>query len=422
MKTFIVLLSCFMLLALTSSGNAQIKPSTFSLTPYIGGYTFEGNQHLKTRPVYGLRAGYDFTRNLGVEALFGYVSTDYNGSDAGGTQGTKVYNYRLEGLYHLMPASKLVPFVSAGVGGQRVLYPAGVSDKTRAAFSYGAGLKYFLTERVALRADVRHVLVFDSIYNNLEYTLGLGFVFGAPKPVPIPVPAKEVRDSDGDGVPDDLDKCPDTPKGVIVDKDGCPLDSDNDGVPDYLDKCPDTPKGVIVDKDGCPLDSDNDGVPDYLDKCPDTPKGVQVDENGCPPPAPVTAQKAAAAMTETEAQMLEKGRVTLNVEFDTGKTLVKPRYNKEIEKVAEVMKKYPELKVVIEGHTDNIGGAKYNQNLSQRRAEAIKNVMVKKYKIEASRLTAKGFGFSKPIADNKTKEGKQKNRRVEAATDYVIKK
>ena len=392
MKTFIVLLSCFMLLALTSSGYAQIKPSTFSLTPYIGGYTFEGNQHLKTRPVYGLRAGYDFTRNLGVEALFGYASTDYNGTDAGGAQGTNVYNYRLEGLYHLMPASKLVPFVSAGVGGQRVLYPAGVSDKTRAAFSYGAGLKYFLTERVALRADVRHVLVFDSIYNNLEYTLGLGFVFGAPKPVPIPVPAKEVRDSDGDGVPDDLDKCPDTPKGVIV------------------------------DKDGCPLDSDNDGVPDYLDKCPDTPKGVQVDENGCPPPAPVTAQKAAAAMTETEAQMLEKGRVTLNVEFDTGKTLVKPRYNKEIEKVAEVMKKYPELKVVIEGHTDNIGGAKYNQNLSQRRAEAIKNVMVKKYKIEASRLTAKGFGFSKPIADNKTKEGKQKNRRVEAATDYVIKK
>ncbi len=392
MKTFIVLLSCFMLLALTSSGYAQIKPSTFSLTPYIGGYTFEGNQHLKTRPVYGLRAGYDFTRNLGVEALFGYASTDYNGTDAGGAQGTNVYNYRLEGLYHLMPASKLVPFVSAGVGGQRVLYPAGVSDKTRAAFSYGAGLKYFLTERVALRADVRHVLVFDSIYNNLEYTLGLGFVFGAPKPVPIPVPAKEVRDSDGDGVPDDLDKCPDTPKGVIV------------------------------DKDGCPLDSDNDGVPDYLDKCPDTPEGVKVDENGCPPPAPVTAQKAAAAMTETEAQMLEKGRVTLNVEFDTGKTLVKPRYNKEIEKVAEVMKKYPELKVVIEGHTDNIGGAKYNQNLSQRRAEAIKNVMVKKYKIEASRLTAKGFGFSKPIADNKTKEGKQKNRRVEAATDYVIKK
>lgn len=354
MKTFIVLLSCFMLLALTSSGYAQIKPSTFSLTPYIGGYTFEGNQHLKTRPVYGLRAGYNFTRNIGVEALFGYASTDYNGTDAGGTQGTNVYNYRLEGLYHLMPASKLVPFVSAGVGGQTVQYPAGVSDKTRAAFGYGAGLKYFLTERVALRADVRHVLVFDSIYNNLEYTFGLGFVFGAPKPVPIPVKVEAVA-----------------PKAEEV---------------------------KVV-------------APEQKQEIPVQQEAPKVE-----------APKAAPVKTETEAQMLEKGRVTLNVEFDTGKTLVKPRYNKEIEKVAEVMKKYPELKVVIEGHTDNVGGAKYNQNLSQRRAEAIKNVLVKKYKIEASRLTAKGYGFSKPIADNKTKEGKQKNRRVEAAVEYVIKK
>ena len=89
-------------------------------------------------------------------------------------------------------------------------------------------------------------------------------------------------DMDGDGVPDYLDKCPKTPEGVKVDKDGCPLDSDKDGVPDYLDKCPNTPEGIKVDKNGCPLDSDEDGVPDYLDKCPNTPEGVQVDKNGCP--------------------------------------------------------------------------------------------------------------------------------------------
>ncbi len=89
-------------------------------------------------------------------------------------------------------------------------------------------------------------------------------------------------DSDGDGVPDYLDKCANTPAGVKVDKNGCPLDSDGDGVPDYLDKCPNTPAGVKVDKDGCPLDSDGDGVPDYLDKCANTPAGVKVDKNGCP--------------------------------------------------------------------------------------------------------------------------------------------
>ena len=123
---------------------------------------------------------------------------------------------------------------------------------------------------------------------------------------------------------------------------------------------------------------------------------------------------------EVEQKILEKGRATLDVEFDTGKAIVKPKYYKDIQSVAEVMKKYPDLKIVIEGHTDNVGGEKYNLNLSQKRAEAIKNIMVTKFNIEPSRLTAKGFGYSKPIASNSTKEGRQKNRRVEAAVEYTV--
>ncbi len=90
------------------------------------------------------------------------------------------------------------------------------------------------------------------------------------------------KDSDGDGVKDSRDLCPDTPPGVKVDEDGCALDADKDGVPDYLDQCPNTPAGVRVDKNGCALDSDGDGVPDYLDKCPNTPAHAKVDEFGCP--------------------------------------------------------------------------------------------------------------------------------------------
>jgi hypothetical protein len=85
-----------------------------------------------------------------------------------------------------------------------------------------------------------------------------------------------------DGVRDADDLCPNTPRGVIVDQTGCPVDSDGDGVPDGLDACPSTPEGAQVDERGCPLDSDNDGVYDGLDQCPNTPAGVQVDENGCP--------------------------------------------------------------------------------------------------------------------------------------------
>jgi len=226
-------------------------------------------------------------------------------------------------------------------------------------------------------------------------------------------------DSDGDGVPDYLDKCPGTPAGVKVEQDGCPLDSDGDGVPDYLDKCPGTPAGVKLDKDGCPLDSDGDGIPDYLDKCPDTPKGMAVDQDGCPLAARVQPSEAVSAV---ETQIVEKGRVTLNVEFDFDKAVIKKKFHDEIGNLAAVMKKYPDLKITIEGHTDNVGGLTYNEKLSQRRADAVKKYLVEKFGIEDSRLTAKGYGPIRPIESNATKEGRQKNRRVEAAAEYIIKK
>jgi len=123
-----------------------------------------------------------------------------------------------------------------------------------------------------------------------------------------------------------------------------------------------------------------------------------------------------------KASEVEKGRVTLNVEFDTGKSVVKPKYYNKIRNVAEAMKKNPDLKMVIEGHTDNVGGERYNLNLSQKRAEAVKSIMVTKFNIEPSRLMTNGFGYSKPIASNSTKEGRQKNRRVEAAVEYPTEK
>jgi OmpA-OmpF porin, OOP family len=227
-------------------------------------------------------------------------------------------------------------------------------------------------------------------------------------------------DSDKDGVYDYLDKCPGTPAGVKVNQDGCPLDTDKDGVYDYLDKCPGTPVGVKVDQDGCPLDTDKDGVYDYLDKCPGTPLGVKVDQDGCPPPVVQRAVRQAEIAMETA--VVEKGRVTLNVEFDFDKAGIRQTAHEEIGNLAAVMKKYTDLKILVEGHTDNIGGENYNEQLSQRRADAVKNYLVEKFGIEASRLTTKAYGLTRPIASNATEEGRQKNRRVEAAAEYIIKK
>lgn len=193
-------------------------------------------------------------------------------------------------------------------------------------------------------------------------------------------------DSDGDGVPDSRDQCPGTPQGVKVDANGCPLDSDGDGVPDYMDKCPNTPQGVAVDANGCPPDGDGDGVPDYMDKCPNTPMGAHVNAVGCWEVA--------------------------NIEFAFDRWQILPRFYPALDAAIGILREAPALNVEIAGHTDNMGTAAYNQTLSEKRAGAVVDYMVQKG-IKSSRLSSKGYGFSKPIASNDTEQGRQENRRVE---------
>jgi OOP family OmpA-OmpF porin len=141
-----------------------------------------------------------------------------------------------------------------------------------------------------------------------------------------------------------------------------------------------------------------------------------------PPPEMKEVKKAAEAATEVEQKIIEKGRANLLVKFDFDKAVIKPNYHKEIENLADVMKKYPDLHIVVEGHTCNIGGKQYNENLSQQRAEAIKEIMVNKFNIDSTRIEVKGYGLSRPIASNATREGRQQNRRAEAAVEFIISK
>ncbi len=164
------------------------------------------------------------------------------------------------------------------------------------------------------------------------------------------------------------------------------MDSDHDGVYDYMDKCPGTPENVSVDDRGCPFDSDKDGVPDYKDNCPDTPAGAPVNVKGC--------------------------WTLSNILFDTGKYEIKTDSLADINASVAVLEKNPSMRIIIQGYTDNVGSAKYNQILSEKRAEAVKLYLVQKG-IDAKRLTTQGFGFSSPVATNKTQQGRALNRRVE---------
>ena len=223
-------------------------------------------------------------------------------------------------------------------------------------------------------------------------------------------------DSDGDGIYDYMDQCPNTPKGVKVDERGCPIDTDGDGVFDYKDQCPGTPKGATVDTRGCPLDTDGDGVYDYMDQCPNTPKGVKVDERGCPLDTDgdgVFDYKDQCPGTPKGATVNQVGCwILTGVLFDTAKWDIKPQAYPKLNEVMRILKKNPSMKLEVQGHTDNRGSAAYNKKLSTNRSKAVMEYLVKNG-IDQNRLTAVGFGFSRPAASNDTQEGRALNRRVE---------
>lgn len=209
-------------------------------------------------------------------------------------------------------------------------------------------------------------------------------------------------DSDGDGVPDYTDLCPDTPPGIKVDAYGCPYDTDSDGVPDYLDQCPDTPYEVEVDKYGCPVDEDLDGVPDHLDQCPGTLPGVQVDEKGC---------EIVIAPPPTGVS-LDKLVLSSETSFEFNSAQLKPAAYPELDKLLEQMKKYPMSRWRIEGHTDNVGTEDGNAKMSKMRAESVLNYFVSRG-IPQGRFEVVGLGSRQPVSDNATPDGRAKNRRVE---------
>jgi len=215
---------------------------------------------------------------------------------------------------------------------------------------------------------------------------------------------KSDPDSDGDGVADKSDNCPGTGSGISVDGNGCPLDRDNDGIPDYKDQCPDSKAGVAVDDSGCAIDNDTDkdGVANNIDQCPNTPAGRQVDAKGCK-----------FVLTRTE-------EMSMNINFASNSSNVEQGEYPEIEQVANFLKKYGDVSTVIEGHTDDRGAASYNLNLSQSRANAVRNVLIERYGIAANRVTAKGYGEAKPISTNDTKAGRLANRRVVAVMKAQI--
>jgi len=406
--------------------------------------------------LFGLRLGLYFNPMLGVELEGGVIPSESRGSPVFDVWIAAYRAHIIAQFRSENPEHHFVPFVVVGGGAMTVLsstHEEIISTDTDPELYVGVGFKWRVDNGWGLRADAR--LLFPPSSNgqgvvlppkqDAELLFSVYKEFGrkAEKKVEVVVPAGP-KDSDGDGINDDADKCPTEAedKDGFQDDDGCPdNDNDNDGVADASDKCPMDPedKDGFQDDDGCPdPDNDQDGIPDAADKCPtdaEDKDGFQ-DDDGCPDPdndgdgVPDGSDKCPDQQETKNGYQDDDGcpddvpkavakftGAIKGINFKTGSDEILRSSNATLDAAVKVLKDFPDLKLEIQGHTDNqamMKGSKFADNmaLSQARADAVKTYMVGKG-IDESRLTAKGYGDTVPVADNKNKAGQAKNRRVE---------
>jgi len=461
--TIVTALAAGGIVASTSTADANVEIGgtagihVFSQVNELGVNDVSPADSERNSALFGLRLGVFFTPMFGIEGEFGVVPSESR------RDVFDVWNltYRAQVVAQFRtknPQVKLIPFVFLGGGAFSIVSNGGsqhdsqIAKDTDAMLYLGAGLKYRVDNGWGLRLDAR--LLFPpsskstSFTEDFETLLSIYKEWGRAKPEKAAPPVD--NDPDHDGIVGDADKCPTEPedKDGFQDADGCPdPDNDNDGIPDTADKCPNEPedKDGFQDADGCPdPDNDGDGIPDAVDKCPMEPEdkdGFQ-DEDGCPDPDndgdgipdvsdkcpndPETKngyQDADGCPDEIPAKLKQFTGVIQGINFKVSDAALQPTSNATLDKAVAVLKEFGDLKLEIQGHTDDQplkAKGKYadNQALSQARAESVKAYFVAKG-INESRLIAKGYGDTVPIDDPKGLKGgkldaaRAKNRRVE---------
>lgn len=321
----------------------------------------------------------------------------------------------------------LQPYFTAGVGAHkyRVYYGAFIP------LGVGLNIDFFNEAKINIQSRYQVPVTNETANYHFFHSIGVSARIGKKKePVVVapPPPVPEVKDSDGDGIFDDKDKCPTVPG--LAKYEGCPIpDTDKDGINDENDKCPTVPG--LAKYEGCPIpDTDNDGINDEEDKCPTTPgvaryegcpipdtdkDGINDEEDKCPTIPGVPAQQGCPEITEEVKKTVSYA--AQNIYFATGSTKLLSKSFGPLNEVVKVLTENPSLKLKIDGHTDNTGSDDFNLKLSDGRAAAVKTYLVSKG-IGEDRLESEGFGENQPVADNKTAAGRQKNRRVEMKVFY----
>lgn len=381
MNTRTLMASAVALFGLASSAQVLSAEQPWYVVPFASYIQPDHDRRADGDVGAGVGVGKVLGQNWNLELEGVYDSLDLN--DVSGK--FKHQGVSFNGLYFLNRNPALAPYGVLSVGSLRHQYQTNKHSELFYEAGIGA-LHQFSESSLQLRGDLRYRVDRDdesieghSQFNDWVLNVGLVIPFGgaAPKPVvsaPVAVAAPVV-----------VAAAPPPAQAPAP----APVDSDGDGVTDDKDRCPNTPAGTKVNAQGCPVDSDGDGVLDADDKCPDTVKGAKVDAQGC------------------VVNLILKG---VNFELNSAKLNADSMAALDI--VADSLLKNPDAKLEVGGHTDNKGSAAYNKKLSAARAKSVMDYLVQKA-VPAARLTAKGYGLEKPIADNKTADGRAQNRRVE---------
>jgi outer membrane protein OmpA-like peptidoglycan-associated protein len=447
-----------------SSANVEVGATaglhTFSVNNELGVPDIETATSLRNSALFGLRLGVGFGDMLGVEAEVGLIPTE---------ERNLVYDvwaltYRAHVIAQFGAADankKLIPFVLVGGGLVQVVDSGNedrvAKDKDEAIYA-GIGAKYRVENGWGLRLDGRWLLVPSSDADasgeankgqasDFELLLSVYKEFGrkeAVKEVIEETPPPD-NDPDRDGIVGDADGCPNDPEDAdgFEDDNGCPdPDNDGDGVADGSDQCPTDAEDAdgFKDEDGCPdPDNDGDGIADATDQCKDQPEDADSfqDEDGCPDPdndgdGVLDAADQCQDKQETKngyqdgdgcpdeipAAVKKFTGVIKGINFKTGSAEILKTSNKTLDGAVKVLADYPELKLEVQGHTDDVGDDTANQELSQKRADSVKAYFEGKG-IAGDRVVAKGYGETQPSVDpaglkgGKLKAAQAKNRRVE---------
>ena len=361
---FLRLLALFMatILLITAKTYAE-EGEGFTIYPHLGVTVF--GDDLEDDALLGLGVGYRFDSPWAIELTYQQTDADFESPLEGDTE---VDLWHLGALYHLKKKDNLQPFLSFGLGNTD-FDNSSKNDEDDTQFNAGVGVKWNFSEQAAVRGDLKIFTGGSGDQMDAAVSVGLHYAFGTASKAPM-----EARAEDGD--------------------------ADKDGVPDSADQCPATPTGVPVGSRGCPKDDDGDGIYNYMDDCPNTTdRRARIDSRGC------------------YVRLERKVNITLNVEFDFDSSNPRDEHADEVQKVADFMVQYPNSNVVMEGHTDSMGYEDYNQGLSERRASAIADMLVKKFGISPSRVSSAGYGESQPVASNDNNVGRQHNRRVVASVE-----